>query len=225
MSGFKNLFSRDRFYPLTNSQWQAIEKIVDTAGKRKNNLRRVMNAILKITRLGMQCGSPPGRNLEEESYLYPPWQRVYYYFRKWQKEGVWSKILAFLVEKERKRHCREAQASAVDSQSVKKGSLISMDTGIDGGKNVNGRKRHLAVDSLGLPLALHVSAANKHDGQEGIELLWQLEKASSRLELIRADHAYQGHFTQCCDYYNWKVEVTQNPNPNKDFYLKQGVGR
>lgn len=78
---------------------------------------------------------------------------------------------------------------AVNSQSVKKGSLISLDIGIDGNKNANGRKRHLAVDRLGLPLALHVSAANKQDGTEGLELLWQLHKAASRLELIRADGA------------------------------------
>jgi len=221
MSGLTNLFRSDRFYPLTHSQCgsppgQAIEKIVDTGRKRKNNLRRILKAVLKITRLGMQCGSPPGRNLEETPYLYPPWQSVYYYFRKWQKEGLWRKILAFLVEKEPKRQGREGQASAVavDSQTgppggVKKGSFICLETGIDGNKNVNGRKRHLAVDCLGLPLALHVSAANKQDGKEGIELLWQLEKASSRLELIRADQAYQGYFTQCCDYYQWKVEITQ----------------
>jgi len=219
MSGVKLLFRRDRFIPLSNSQWQGIEKLVDTGRKRTNKLRRVTNAILKITRLGMQW-----RNLEEEAYFYPPWQSVYYYFRKWQKEGIWGQILAFLVEKERVRQGRNRHASAVaiDSQSVKKGSLISLDTGIDGNKNVNGRKRHLAVDALGLPLALHVSAANKHDGQEGIELLWQLEKASARLELIRADHAYQGYFTECSDYYNWKVEITQKPESAQGFIPQKG---
>jgi putative transposase len=219
MSGLKLLFRRDRFTPLTNSQWKDIEKIVDTGRKRQNNLRRIVNAILKINRLGMQW-----RNLEEKPYLYPPWQSVYYYFRKWQRTGVWSIILTFLVEKERVRQGRHRQASAVavDSQSVKKGSLISLDTGIDGNKNVNGRKRHLAVDSLGLPLALHVSAANKHDGQQGIELLWQLEKASSRLELIRADHAYQGYFVECADYYNWTVEITQKPESQQGFIPQTG---
>jgi putative transposase len=219
MSGTKFLFRRDRFIPLSNSQWKGIEKIVDTGRKRTNKLRRVVNAILKINRLGMQW-----RNLEEKPYFYPPWQSVYYYFRKWQKEGIWGKILAFLVEKERVRQGRNRQASAVaiDSQSVKKGSLISLDTGIDGNKKVNGRKRHLAVDSLGLPLALHVSAANKHDGQESIELLWQLEKASSRLELIRADHAYQGYFVECSDYYNWKVEITQKPESAQGFIPQTG---
>jgi putative transposase len=221
-------------YPIPSGKVRraTIEKLVDTGRKRTNKLRRVTNAILKITRLGMQCGSPPGRNLEEKPYFYPPWQRGYYYFRKWQKEGIWGKILAFLVEKERVRQGRNRQASAVaiDSERVKKGSLISLDTGIDGHKNVNGRKRHLAVDSLGLPLALHVSAANKHDGQEGIERLWQLEKASSRLELIRADQAYQGSFVECSDYYNWKVEITRGRlvkslNQPKDSFLKRVVGR
>jgi hypothetical protein len=48
--------------------------------------------------------------------------------------------------------------------------LISIETGIDGNKKVNGRKRHIAVDCLGLPMTLHVSAANCHDGTEGREL-------------------------------------------------------
>ncbi len=128
------------------------------------------------------------------------------------------------MQKERERQGKLAQASAaaVDSQSVKKGSLISVETGIDGNKSVNGRKRHIAVDTLGLPLALHVSAANKHDGAEGIELLWQLDKASDRLSLIRADQAYKGDFTTCADYYQWKVEVTQKPESAQGFIPQTG---
>ncbi len=190
---------------------------------------RVVNALLKISRTGIRCGSPPGRNLEEEPTHYPPWEALYYYFRKWQKNGVFDAILAFFVEKERLRQGRSGQASAVavDSQTgppggVKKGSLISLDTGIDGNKKVNGRKRPLAVDVLGLPLALHESAANEKDGQEGIELLWQLDKASKRLPLIRADHAYQGYFVECADYYKWKVEITQKPESQPGFVPQTG---
>ena len=87
---------------------------------------------------------------------------------------------------------------------------------------MNGRKCHLAADCLGLPLALHGSAANKQDGQEGIELLWQLDKASTRLQLIRADNAYQGYFTQCCDFYQWKVEITQKPKSAQGFVPQTG---
>lgn len=212
-------FTRKRFRPLTDSQWEVIEKIVDSGRKRKHSLREVVDGILKITRTGTQW-----RNLEEKPMLYPAWESLYYYFQQWQKQGIWGEILASLVQKERERQGKLAQASAVavDSQSVKKGSLISVETGIDGNKNVNGRKRHIAVDTLGLPLALHVSAANKHDGQEGIELLWQLDKASDRLSLIRADQAYKGDFTTCADYYQWRVEVTQKPESAQGFIPQTG---
>ena len=212
-------FKRERFTPLANSQWEVIEKLLDNGRKRKHSLRVVLEGILKITRTGSQW-----RNLEERPAVYPAWESLCCYFRKWQQSGVWSAVLALLVEKERQRQGRAAKASAVavDSQSVKKGSLSSLDTGIDGAKKVNGRKRHLAVDSPGLPLALHVSAANKQDGLEGIELLWQLDKASDRLSLIRADQAYKGRFTTCSDYYHWKVEVSQKPESAQGFVPQTG---
>ncbi len=143
-------FKREQFRVLTNAQWQDIKEIVDNSRKRKHNLLEVVQAILRITRTGLQW-----RKLEGN---YPPWYVVYYYFRKWQADGTWSKVLKALVRKERQRQEREEQASAVavDSQSIKQGSFISLETGVDGGKRVNGRKRHLAVDTLGLPLALHV---------------------------------------------------------------------
>ncbi len=212
-------FKRERFTPLTNSQWEVIEKTIDNGRKRKHSLRAVVNGILKITRTGTQW-----RNLEETPLQYPAWESLCYYFRKWQQTGVWGTVLALLVEKERQRQGKQAKASAVavDSQSVKKGSLISLDTGMDGAKNVNGRKRHLAVDTLGLPLALHVSAANRHDGQEGIELLWQLGQASDRLGLIRADKACRGEFTTCAGYYHWQVEVSQKPESAQGFVPQTG---
>ena len=100
---------------------------------------------------------------------------MYYYYRKWQKDGTWSCVLALLVEKERENQGRQAHASAcaVDSQSVKIGSLINIETGLDGNKLINGRKRHIAVDVLGLPLALHVSAANIHAGEAGRNFSYQ----------------------------------------------------
>lgn len=110
---------------------------------------------------------------------------------------------------------------AVDSQSVKIGSFISLATGLDGNKKVNGRKRHIAVDCLGLPLALHISAANCHDGKEGRELLWQLEPIT-RLEVIAADGTYRGQFVKDADWYNWSVEITQRP-PSEKGFIPQSV--
>lgn len=90
---------------------------------------------------------------------------------------------------------------AVDSQSTKKGRLVKLDTRLDGGKLVNGRKRHLAVDTLGLPLAIFISAANIHDGQASVELLPQLDRCTSRLKLIRGDEHYGGYFKACAAIY------------------------
>ena len=92
---------------------------------------------------------------------YPKWQSVYYYYRIWKKQGTLGVIMRELVKLERIRQGREAQASvsAIDSQSVKVVAFVNEETGIDGGKKVNGRKRHLLVDVNGLPLAIHVYSA------------------------------------------------------------------
>ena len=209
-----------RFTELTDSQWQCIEKILEKEqGKRKrrHDLRRVMNAILWITRTGVQW-----RNLNSK---YPCWSIVYYYFNKWQKMGILKKLLSSLVKAERVRNGREAEASrlAIDSQSVKKVSFVHLDTGIDGGKKVNGRKRHLAVDSLGLPIAIAVTSAQVHDGQGGFELLWQVEESSNRLSTICADLAYRGEFSDVVEnIYKWKIEITQKPESAQGFVPQKG---
>lgn len=133
-------------------------------------------------------------------------------------------ILADLVDYERQRQGRnrEASAAAVDSQSIKKSPFISLDTGIDGGKKINGRKRHLLVDTLGLPLAIHVSAADVADGEGGFDLLWQAEKRSTRMELIRADQAYAKVFRQAAAYYGWQVETKQRPESVQGFVPQTG---
>lgn len=209
-----------KFTELTDSQWQYIEKILEKEqGKRKrhHDLRKILNAILWITRTGVQW-----RNLESK---YPNWHIVYYYFAKWQRAGILKKILSCIVIAERVRNGRAPKASrvAIDSQSVKKVSFISMDTGIDGGKKVNGRKRHIAVDSLGLPIAISVTSAQVHDGQGGFELLWQLEQSCDRLSLICADMAYRGEFTDVVEnIYKWKIEIAQKPESQQGFVPQKG---
>jgi transposase len=130
-----------------------------------------------------------------------------------------------LVRKERMRQGRDYNPSvaAIDSQSVKKSAFVSIETGIDGGKNVNGRKRHLAVDSLGLPIAISVSAADVHDSIGAYDLLWRIDKVSRRMKLIRTDKAYRGEFSQVVEnWYNWKIEITQKPPSVKGFIPQTG---
>ena len=182
----------------------------------KHDLRNILNAILWITRTGSQW-----RNMESK---YPKWQSVYYYFRIWKKNGSLGLIMSELVKLERIRQGRDPQASAgaIDSQSVKVVAFIDEDKGIDGGKKVNGRKRHLLVDTQGLPLAIHVSSANTADFLGGFELLAQTDKKQERLELIRADQHYAKHFKEAAQWFNIEVEVTKKPNSEKGFVPQTG---
>lgn len=209
-----------KFSDLTDSQWQYMEKILEKEygrRKRKHDMRTIINAILWLTRTGVQW-----RNLDSR---FPYWQIVYYYFHKWCRTGFLKQLLTGLVAAERQRLGREPRASrvAVDSQSVKKVGFIHLDTGIDGGKLVNGRKRHLAVDSLGLPLAIAVTSAQVYDGHGGFELLWQMEQSSDRIGLVCADQTYRGEFSEVVEnIYKWKIEISQKPESKQGFVPQKG---
>lgn len=207
---------RTQFTELTDAQWQVIEKLVDTGRRRKTSLRSVVNAIRWLAQTGSQW-----RNLASH---FPAWQTVYYYFRQWTRKQVWKMILEHLVKKERQRQGRQPMPSrvAVDSQSVRKGLWVSHDSGVDGNKRVNGRKRHVAVDSLGLPLAVYVSAANVQDGEAGKELLWQVAGIGQQLELWVADKAYRGEFEQAAGWCGYRVEISQRPESAQGFVPQKG---
>lgn len=215
MESRKLLFQTSRFTELTDAQWAKVRVFFETGRKIKKDLRMVLNCILKITRTGCQW-----RNIDKS---YGPWESIYYYFRKWTKNGSFDKALSQLVENERVRQDRNAQptACAVDSQSVKIGTLIHLDVGIDGNKKVNGRKRNIVVDILGLPLAIYVCAANVADGVAGLELLPMLEEKATDLQLIRADQAYKKTFIDSAAKYKYEVEVTQKP-PTQVGFVPQG---
>ena len=184
MAKSKLNFKVQKFTELTDAQWTKVQVFVQTKRKIKKDLRQVLNCILKVTRTGSQW-----RKID---FKYGPWESIYYYFSKWKSDGTFDAILSYFVELERVRQGRNqyATAGAIDSQSVKIGTLIQQEVGFDGNKKINGRKRNIVVDTIGLPLAIHICAANIFDGNGGIELLPILDKTSPKLELIRADGAY-----------------------------------
>lgn len=203
---------QSKFEELSDSKWEIIDKIIGDQRNRYHSLRTVMNAILWINYTGAQW-----RNLDSK---YPSWQTVYYYFRKWQKTGVWEQLQDELVIRERKRQKREETPSllAFDSQSTKIVNFISIDTGIDGGKKVNGRKRHLAVDTLGLPWAVYVSAANISDNHGGRTLINRLKGKVPRMKKVAADHGYKDSFIEYVEAKtNWEVEIVQRPESARGF--------
>ena len=171
---------------MTDAQWEVIKPFVNWQRKRKYNLRDIFDAILYITRGGNQW-----RNLPKD--IFPKWESVYYYFRKWKNDGTIEKINLAINKLERLKVGREASPSLcfADSQSVKLAPMISYERGLDGNKKVNGRKRHILTDTLGRIYRVHVHAANRHDSPQGVHLLEDIDKQLMRLECIMADKTYQ----------------------------------
>ncbi len=129
---------------------------------------------------------------ETYQVTFPPWQSVYYHFAKWRNEGLWRKLNKHLRRKLRKRLGRNEEPSAgcADSQSVKAGCLHN--NGFDGAKSVNGRKRHLLVDTLGLVLAVLVTPANVPE-RKGLLLLFQkCRHHLPKLNYVWLDRGYKG---------------------------------
>ncbi|MEV6370146.1 IS5 family transposase [Micromonospora musae] len=131
-----------------------------------HDLREIFNAILYVNRTGIAWRYLP--------HDLPPWQTVYGYFTAWTSEGIFTQLNYQLTGLARTKAGRAAQPSAciIDSQSVKTSTNAPLPTqGIDAGKKIIGRKRGVVTDTLGLLLAVVVTAASTSDNTIGIDLL------------------------------------------------------
>jgi putative transposase len=180
-------------YPsdLTDAQWAVLEPWIPPArpgGRpRKTDMREVVNAIFYFTREGCSWRGLP--------HDFPPWKTVYNYFEAWKRDGTWDQFLTALRLRVRKQAGRdpEPRVACIDSQSVKT-AQGGAEVGTDGGKKVCGRKRHVVVDTLGLLLAVVVTAANVDDARAAQALFAQMPgKDFPRLEVIQADNKYHNH--------------------------------
>ena len=174
---------------LTDPQWDAMKASLPIDRKRAHSLRVMADAIFYILRVGCQW-----RNLPAESR--PKWQLVYYYFRLWKSDGTLERLNWAPNIKERERQGREYSPSmvSIDSQSVKVAPFISQGTGVDGSKKVNGRKRHVVTDTLGLVWGVVVHGANEADGAIARRVVEPLKGYLHRLETILADAACEKGF-------------------------------
>lgn len=203
---------RAKFTPISDSQWQYMEKIIGKHRKSRHSLRDIVDAILYLNYTGVQW-----RNL---NYRNIAWQTVYYHFRQFKKRGIWEQILDCMVVDVRIKKGEQESPSllAIDSQLVKTVQFVKQEVGIEGNKKVNGRKRTILVDKWGLPFAIKVTAANVSDNQAGIEALEQLAGKVPRLQKIAADSGYKGTFiTHVQQVYGWQVEIAQKTESQEGF--------
>lgn len=187
-------------YQLSDCQWEVVKKIVPDQRRRRYPLRLICEALFYLVKTGCQWRMLPP--------CFPPWQLVYYYFRKWKSDETILLLHDKLVEWVRIKKGKRAEPTAaiLDAQSVKTSTVAGEQRGFDAAKKVKGRKRHILTDTLGLLICVVVHSAGVQD-RNGAYLL--LEKAKDRcLKIIFADEGYTGKlidFVQTT--YGWILEI------------------
>ena len=170
---------------LTDARWEILAEFIEDGRKRKHSLRTIVDALLYVVKTGCQW-----RYLPQD---FPQWQLVYYYLRKFEATGLIEIIHDSLREQVRHKQGKESSPSLglIDSPSVKTASVTS-DKGLDGNKQVHGRKRFILTDTLGLLLGLTIVAANVGE-RSGAERLFQtLQGKYPRLVRVLADQGFEG---------------------------------
>lgn len=184
-------------YPtdLSDAQWALLEPLLPvpaTGGRREKHPRReIVNAILYLDRAGCAWRLLPR--------CFPPWETVYWHWARWRDDGTTDRLHNRLRDQLRDADGRDPMASAgiVDSQSLRGADTVGADhRGYDAGKRVNGTKRHIVTDTLGLLLVVLVTAASVQDRDGGRRVLDRLRFAMPSVALVFADGGYAGRLVE-----------------------------
>lgn len=201
---------------LTNAQWAIIKQFIppQKQGPKQICRRRILNAIWYLVRTGCQW-----RNLP---HSFPKWKTVYNVFWHWRKDGVWQNIHDALCRLVRKKQGRKPTPSVgmIDSCSVRT-TESGGERGYDAGKKVNGRKRHIIVDTLGLIMAVVIHTADVQDQVGAKWVMAELGDRFRRLLVIFADSAYArcGLPEWVSTVFGWLLQPVLRPVGVKGFVI------
>jgi transposase len=209
---------RARRYPsdMSEAEWAVCEPLLPApawlAGRGGRPASRCMRDVVDAIRYLTHNG-PVWRALPAD---FPPAGTVYWRADKWQASGCTEKMHDDLRERIRLAAGREAApaAAVIDSQSVRAAEEVSRSSrGYDAGKKVAGRKRHIAVDVMGLLLTVLVTAASVQDRDAAKPLLWNLRKAFPSIKLAWADGGYAGKLvTWAMTRLRLRLEIVKRPD-------------
>ncbi|MGW2721616.1 IS5 family transposase [Streptomyces sp. NPDC001492] len=200
---------------VSDARWALIEPVFTAwrarrtgpgTAPRVHDLREIVNAIPYVNRTGI-----PWEYLPHD---FPPYKTVYDYYAKWEADGTTQRVHDLLRDKARRAHGRSSEptAAVVDAQSVKTSANVAETSqGIDVGKKIKGRKRRLITDTLGLVLAVLITAANVHDTTGGKLLLDDVAANYPSVSKVWADGGYQNSIFNHGARLGIDVEVVQRP--------------
>jgi len=187
---------------LSDARWALIEPVLSAWRQARadaglglsepvHDLREIVNAILYVNRTGIAWEYLP--------HDFPPCKTVYDYYAKWEADGTTRQVHDMLVGKVRGQAGRAAEPTAaiIDARVVKTSSNApESTTGYDAGKRTKGRKQHIATDTLGLLLALVITAASVQDTNGGKEVADQLAAAHPAVTAGWVDGGYKTGFLE-----------------------------
>jgi len=194
---------------LTDAEWALVADLFERDGKRgappRFERRHMVNACCYALRTGCAWRLLPK--------TFPPWQAVYMSFKRWAAAGVFEALHDRLRQQWRNRMGRapDPTAAIIDAQSTRS-TAQGGNTGFDAGKKVKGRKRHLVVDTLGLLLAVTITAASVQDRDAAAALVAHTCDKVPGLKKLYADAAYGGTCARTIEQtHGISVEVVRHP--------------